>query len=67
MASIRKRGNKFHVQVRRAGQQSATMSFTNKRDAEAWARQMEVLCDRRELPFSSTEQLAVSLGDLVTR
>jgi hypothetical protein len=41
MASIRKRGNKYHVQVRRVGQASVTKSFHELRDAKAWARLME--------------------------
>ena len=41
MATFRKRGNKWHVQVRRAGKATQTRSFTHKSDAEAWARKTE--------------------------
>lgn len=67
MASIRRRGNKFHVQVRRKGQTSVTKSFINKRDAETWARQMEVLADRNELPLAVPEEPDMLLSDLVSR
>jgi integrase len=67
MASIRRRGNKFHVQVRRKGQASVTKSFINKREAETWARQMEVLADRNELPLVVPKPPDMFLGDLVRR
>jgi hypothetical protein len=46
MASIRKRGNKYHVQVRRVGQASVTKTFHELKDAKAWARLMEVKADK---------------------
>lgn len=49
MASIRKRGDKYHVQVRRVGQASVTKSFREQRDARAWARLMEVKADKGDL------------------
>jgi hypothetical protein len=38
MATIRKRGEKWHVQVRRKGWGSVTRSFLKKADAETWTR-----------------------------
>lgn len=48
MANIRKRGNKFQVQVRRTGSQSYTKTFERLTEAKAWARTQEVSIDRRE-------------------
>ena len=38
MASIRKRGSSWHVQIRQSGQPSLTRSFKKKPDAVAWGR-----------------------------
>lgn len=70
MASIRRRGNKWQVQVRRLGQRSLSKSFLNRKDAEAWARHTEVQADRHELPSPQYDARAlkrVSLGELVER
>ena len=50
MATIRKHGNKWQVQVRRAGSPPVSRSFTLKADAEVWARQTEVQADKRAIP-----------------
>lgn len=49
MATIRKRGDKWQVQVRRNGCPQVSRSFIRKVDAHAWARQMETEADRRGL------------------
>lgn len=41
MASIRKRGDVYHVQVRLTGFEPATASFTRKDDAKKWAAKTE--------------------------
>ena len=41
MASIRKRGSSWHVQVRRNGYPSLTKSFQIRGDADKWARRIE--------------------------
>ena len=41
MANIRKRGNKFQVQVRRVGSKSYTKTFSRITEARAWARSQE--------------------------
>jgi hypothetical protein len=51
MATIRRRGEAWQVQIRRTGQRPISRSFLLKKDAETWARQMEVQADRRELPI----------------
>ena len=67
MASIRLRNAKYHVQVRRKDQPSVTKSFCHRKDAEVWARQMEILADRNELPNHSKATGNITLGDLVDR
>jgi integrase len=66
MASIRRRGDKWQVQVRRSGLRSIARTFHTKKDAEAWARQMEVLGDKNELPTKPPTELGqITLGELV--
>lgn len=45
VGTIRKRGNKYHVQIRRIGYSPATRSFTNQTDAKAWERRVETAMD----------------------
>ena len=67
MASIRKRGGKWHVQVRRKGRQSVTRSFLLKADAEAWGRQQDLDIDRQGLPTAHKNLKALTVADLLTR
>ena len=64
MASIRKRNGKWHVQVRRANCKSITTTFTLKKYAKRWARDMEQKLDRQELRIDHQE---ATLRDLVNR
>jgi hypothetical protein len=64
MASIRKRGHKWQVQIRRSGLKSVTKTFHVLKDAQAWARLKEVQADRHELP-SGLQHL--TLAELVVR
>jgi hypothetical protein len=50
MASIRRRGAKWQVQVRRQGLRPLTRTFRHKADAEMWSRQREAEIDRDGLP-----------------
>ena len=50
MASIRKHGKRWQVQVRRQGLRPLTRTFHLKADAELWARQREAEVDRFDLP-----------------
>ena len=43
MPTIRKRGHKWQVQVRRLGLRPISRSFHVLKDAQAWARHMEQL------------------------
>ncbi|ODR96660.1 shufflon-specific DNA recombinase [Methyloceanibacter superfactus] len=67
MATIRKRGAKWQVQIRRVGFPSVTRSFLIRKDAEAWARQTEVQADRSELPSDPKILHRITLGQLVER
>ena len=50
MATIRKRLDKWQVQVRRKGFKVESRTFHRRADAEEWARHIEVEADRRGLP-----------------
>jgi len=67
MATIRKRGDKYEVQIRRSGLQHVSKSFHALKDAKAWARHMEVQADRHELPSDPKALQQVTLGELVAR
>ncbi len=65
MATIRKRGSTWHVQVRRAGQPSLNRSFKKKPDTVAWVRQTETEIDHRGLAPSRADLGRVTVGDLL--
>jgi integrase len=65
VASIRKRANRWQVQVRRKHAPLISKSFLLKADAEAWARSMEVEADKRTLQHDPRLLDSTSLGDLV--
>lgn len=67
MATIRKRGDKWQVQIRRTGQHPISRSFITRKDAEAWGRLMEVQADRRDLPADPKALERVTLAELVER
>jgi hypothetical protein len=67
MATIRKRGAKWQVQVRRVGHRSISASFNVLRDAKAWARQKEIEADRGALAPDATCLRRLTLGELVER
>ncbi|MBK1630646.1 hypothetical protein CKO31_07790 [Thiohalocapsa halophila] len=46
MPTIRKRGNRYHVQVRKKGQSPLTKSFSKKADALTWAKTVESEMER---------------------
>lgn len=62
MATIQKRGDKYRAIVRKRGYtQSAT--FTRKRDAESWAREVEVAIENGTLEVYES----LSFGDILRR
>lgn len=67
MSSIRKRGNKYQVQIRRKGTLPITRTFHSKQDANEWSRHMETRADRRELPPAYKELANYTLKDIMIR
>lgn len=65
MATIRKRGQRYQVQVRRRGQKPVSKSFLSRADALVWARRTEARADRGEL-FAAHSDL-ITVGDLLRR
>jgi hypothetical protein len=67
MPTIRKRRQKYQVQIRRLGLSPISRSFHLLKDAQAWARQMELQADRRDLPADPKALQHMRLADLVVR
>jgi integrase len=67
MATIRRRRDKYEVQIRRSGLPHLSKSFHVLKDAQAWARHKEVQVDRRDMPVDPKALQQVTLGELVTR
>ncbi len=65
MATIRKRGTKWQVQIRRKGHPQIIKAFILKEEAVRWARQRELEMDRGEVEVVNANQhhtLSVILG-----
>ena len=67
MATIRKRRDRWQVQVRRAGHPPVSNSFLSRKDAKAWARQTELEVDCTALPQDPRHLELHMLGELVIR
>ena len=67
MATIRKKNDKWQVQVRRKGAPAVSRSFRTKADAQAWARQVETEADRTGLPISRKALDTMTVGDILKR
>lgn len=67
MATIRKRNDRWHVQVRRKGSPALTRSFLTKADAQTWARQIEAEADRRGLPVGLKALDDLTVGCILKR
>jgi integrase len=69
MASIRKRGSKWQVQVRRLGCPPLARSFLSKEDGIRWSREQERRIDLGEIPKKSPAPAIVTLTvtDLLNR
>jgi len=67
MATFRKRGNKWQVQIRRSGLSPISRSFLILKDAQKWARQVEREADQGELPVDWKVLRSVTLGELIHR
>jgi integrase len=67
MPTIRKRGQTWQAQVRRAGYPALSKSFSTRADAIAWAREKERSIDRAELPTDIKELKRLTVADLLKR
>lgn len=67
MATIRKRGEKWQVQVRRQGAVPLSRSFFHKSDAERWARLQEAQADRSILGADPRQLQRLTFADLIRR
>src|SRR5262249_21774320 len=67
MASIRKRGDRWQVQVRRQGMVPISRTFALKEDARRWARRIETEADRQGFILDQRELRRLTLTDLVER
>jgi integrase len=67
MATIRRRGTTWQVQIRRQGHFLLSRTFRLKADAELWARQKEAEVDRGELPVDTRVLRSHTLADLLER
>jgi hypothetical protein len=65
MASIRRRGATWHVQIRRKDHTPICKAFAQRRDAEVWARETERTLDRGEDLIVAAP--AVTVGQLLER
>ena len=67
MATIRKRDNRWQVQVRRQGRKAVNRTFSNKADAEMWARRTEIALERIDIGRSHDQLRQTRLADLLER
>jgi integrase len=67
MATIRRRNDRWQVQVRRVGHPALSRSFLQRTDALAWARQTEAQLDKTGLPVDTRELQKLKVSDLVGR
>jgi integrase len=67
VASIRRRGRTWQVQVRRQGSPLLTRTFRQKSHARLWARQKEAELDRGAPPIDTRMLRSITLHDLLER
>jgi integrase len=67
MATFRKRGGVWQVQIRRSGFPSLNRTFSTKTAASQWAREQERAADWEGVPTSSASQGKLYLRDLLDR
>ena len=67
MATIRKRNDKWNVQIRRRGFPAISKSFVMKGDAQSWARKTEAELDRGEMPQEAATSSLATFGDLLEK
>jgi len=67
MATIRKRGKAWQVQIRPAGCSALTRTFKRQPLADAWARQTEAEIDRNGLAFNFANSNNITVGEMLAR
>jgi integrase len=67
MATIRRKNDKWQVQIRRKGFAPVSRTFNRKTDVQEWARTMELKADRKDMPQDARELDDIALGDLIDR
>ncbi|WP_166802408.1 hypothetical protein [Microvirga pakistanensis] len=67
MATIRKRGSSWQVQVRREGFPPVTKTFSTRADVAEWARDKERQIDRAELPTTIRDFKGMTVADLLKK
>lgn len=67
MPTIRKRGTKWQVQIRRKGFPEFSRSFQKRSDAAEWARHVDRKADLGDLPANEKSLQGLTLAALVTR
>ena len=67
MATIRKCGKTWQVQIRQTGCPPITRTFKRKPLADAWARQREAEIDRNGLIFNEPSKENTTVGELLIR
>jgi integrase len=67
MATFRKRGDRWQVQIRRSDFDAKSRSFISRQDAEKWARTIERQMDLGEASNPHQVLGEITLGDLVNR
>lgn len=67
MATIRKRGESWQVQIRRDGHPPISKTFRLRSDAAIWARETEGLIDRGQLSETDRTKSQITVGDALQR
>ena len=67
MATLRKRGDKWQVQIRRDGFPNLSKSFLFREDAVRWGRENERRIDRGELVEKRTDDAQLTFAELLNR
>ena len=67
MATFRKRGDRWQVQIRLEGHGPFSRSFLTKADATTWAKQTEARLEQSSNPIDLRVMDRTSFGDLLTR
>lgn len=67
MATIRKRGRSWQVQIRLRGCRAVSRTFETKAEAVAWGRETERSVERIPPPIPLNEAVSLTVSDLLTR